>query len=128
MPALREPSALDLRAVSWQSRKKLPAIPEDSLTSRKLTADDTLIVRGSTVYVDEMDGGFEHYLMAAMRKKNVGLIMVADPMKADYIIFGNSESKRAGWAKMFFLGSGQSGEMASMSMVNRRTKVVVFSD
>jgi hypothetical protein len=107
---------------------KLPASPnETSGTPRKLTRADTLITRDSTVFVDEM-GGFEHYLMAAMRKKSVGLIVVADPMKADYIIFGNSESKRAGWAKMFFLRSGLSGEMASMTMVNRRTKVVMFSD
>jgi hypothetical protein len=96
-------------------------------TRRKITRADTLITRDSTVFVDEM-GGFEHYLMAAMRKKSVGLIVVADPMQADYIIFGNADSKRAGWAKMFFLGDGRSGEMASISMVNRNTKVVVFAD
>jgi len=107
---------------------KLPASPnETNGTPRKLTRADTLITRDATVFVDEMDG-FEHYLMAAMRKKSVGLIVVADPMQADYIIFGNAESKRAGWAKMFFLRSGLSGEMASMTMVNRRTKVVMFSD
>ena len=94
--------------------------PAETPTARKITRADTLIARDATVFVDEMDG-FEHYLMAAMRKKSVGLIVVADPMQADYIIFGNSESKRAGWAKMFFLGSGKSGEMASMTMVNRRT-------
>lgn len=93
----------------------------------KITRADTLIPENSTVFVDEMEG-FEHYLMAAMRKKSVPLIVVADPMKADFIIFGNADSKRAGWAKMFFLGSGLSGEMASMTMVNRKTKVVVFSD
>ena len=103
-------------------------LPESTASDRpKLTSSDTLIHRGGTVFVDEMDG-FEHYLMAAMRKKSVGLIVVADPMQADYIIFGNSDSKRAGWAKMFFLGSGRSGEMASITMVDRRTKVVVFAD
>jgi hypothetical protein len=101
--------------------------PSDPVGSPKLTPADTLIPRDSTVFVDEMDG-FEHYLMAAMRKKSVRLIVVADPMKADFIIFGNADSKRAGWAKMFFLGSGLSGEMAALTMVNRRTKVVVFSD
>lgn len=108
---------------------KIAATPEEvtSAIPRKMTRADTLIIRDSTVFVDEMDG-FEHYLMAAMRKKSVGLIVVADPMQADYIIFGNSDSKRAGWAKMFFLGSGRSGEMASMTMVNRRTKVVMFAD
>ncbi len=106
---------------------RLPAADNTAANSHKLTNMDTLIHRGSTVFVDEMNG-FEHYLMAAMRKKSVGLIVVADPMQADYIIFGNSDSKRAGWAKMFFLGTGKSGEMASISMVDRRTKVVVFAD
>jgi hypothetical protein len=50
--------------------------------------------------------------------------MVADPMQADFIIFGNADSKRAGWTKMFFLRSGLSGMTAGMMMVNRRTKVV----
>jgi hypothetical protein len=106
-----------------------PAIapPAEVEINRKVTRADTLIPRDSTVYIDDMDG-FEHYLSAAIRKKNVPLIMVADPVKADFIILGNSDSKRAGWAKMFFLRSGLSGEMASMTMVNRRTKVVVFAD
>jgi hypothetical protein len=99
----------------------------ESNTTSKPTRADTLIHKDATVFLDEMDG-FENYLMAALRKKSVPLIVVADPMQADYIIFGNAESKRAGWAKMFFLGSGQSGEMASMIMVDRRTKVVVFAD
>lgn len=100
---------------------------DNATVAPKPTITDTLIHRDATVYVDEMDG-FEHYLMAAMRKKSVPLIVVADPMQADYIIFGVSETKRAGWAKMFFLGTGKSGEMASISMVDRRTKVVVFAD
>jgi hypothetical protein len=95
--------------------------------AHKLTTADTLIRRDATVFVDDMNG-FEHYLMAAMRKKSVPLIVVSDPMKADYIIFGTSDTKRAGWAKMLFLGTGKSGEMASISMVDRRTKVVVFAD
>jgi hypothetical protein len=103
-------------------------LPDTNTEGRlKPTRTDTLIRRDSTVFVDEMEG-FEHYLMAAMRKKGVPLIMVADPMQADYIIFGNADSKRAGWAKMFFLRSGLSGEMASITMVDRRSKVVVFSD
>jgi hypothetical protein len=121
-PSGRTPGQLALEGVTAP-----PTSAEVVSTTRKVTRADTLIIRDSTVFVDEM-GGFEHYLMAAMRKKSVGLIVVADPMQADYIIFGNADSKRAGWAKMFFLGSGMSGEMASITMVNRRTKVVMFSD
>ena len=100
---------------------------DNAVEAHKLTVADTLIRRDATVFVDDMDG-FEHYLMAAMRKKSVPLIVVSDPTQADYIIFGISETKRAGWAKMLFLGTGKSGEMASISMVDRRTKVVVFAD
>lgn len=100
---------------------------EPERVGTKLTRADALIRRDSTVFVDEMNG-FENYLMGAMRKKSVGLIVVTDPMRADYIILGNSDSKRAGWAKMFFMGDARSGEMASIIMVDRRTKVVVFAD
>lgn len=106
----------------------LKASSESAPAARPLTKADTLIPLNASVYVDEMPDGFEHYLMSAMRKKSVPLIVVADPNQADFIIMGVSETKRAGWAKMFFLGSGQSGEMASITMVNRRSKVVVFSD
>jgi len=108
-----------------QAALESPVVEDEA--SPKLTKQDTYIRKDSTVFIDEMSG-FENYLAAAMRKKSVPLIVVADPMKADYIIFGNSSSKRAGWAKMFFLRSGASGEMASMMMVDRRTKVVVFAD
>jgi len=99
-----------------------------SINGHKITKADTLIPVDSTIYVDEMPDGFQHYLMSAMRKKSVPLIIVADPNEADFIVFGVSETKRAGWAKMLFLGTGNSGEMASITIVNRRTKVVVFSD
>lgn len=106
----------------------LAAPPSESTNTKPITKADTLIRENATVFVDEMPDGFEHYLMSAMRKKSVPLIIVADPNQADYIIFGVSETKRAGWAKMLILGSGQSGEMASITMVNRKTKIVVFSD
>jgi hypothetical protein len=95
--------------------------------TRKLTKSDTLIPTDATVYVDEM-GGFEHYVLAAMRKKSVPLIVVTDPKKADFIIIGESDTKRAGWAKMLFFGSRNSDEMAGITMFNRKTKVVVFAD
>ncbi len=95
--------------------------------THKITKADTYILRDSTVYVDEMDG-FEHYVLAAMRKKSVPLIVVTDPKKADYIIIGESDTKRAGWAKMFFFGNRRSDEMAGITMFHRRTKVVVFAD
>jgi hypothetical protein len=103
------------------------ALEMTATSDEKLTRADTRIVPDSTVYIDEM-GGFEHYLAAALRKKTVPLIVVADPMKADYIIFGESETRKAGWAKMIFFGDLRSGESAGITMVDRRTKAVVFSD
>ncbi|HKG14740.1 MAG TPA: hypothetical protein VKB12_15545, partial [Pyrinomonadaceae bacterium] len=38
------------------------------------------------------------------------------------------ESKGAGWAKKFLLGDFRGTESASITMVDRRTKVVVFAD
>ena len=102
-------------------------VKADEGAAPKPTVADTYIRRNATVYIDDM-GGFEHYLASALRKKTVPLIVVLDPMQADYIIFGVSQSKRAGWAKMFFMGDARSGEMASITMVDRRTKVVVFAD
>lgn len=43
------------------------------------------IKTGSTVYIEPM-GGYETYLAAAIAKKHVPLIVVADKDKADYLI------------------------------------------
>lgn len=51
------------------------------------------IKSGAAVYIEPMDG-FETYLAAAIAKKNVPLIVVADKEKADYFIT-SSVSQRA---------------------------------
>lgn len=43
------------------------------------------ITSGATVYIEPMDG-YETYLTAAIVKKHVPLVVVADKSKADYII------------------------------------------
>src|SRR5204863_9567495 len=72
-----------------------------------------LIPRKSRVYIAPMKSedpnkptaeGFEGYVAAALRKKNVPLIMVADRSQADFIIEGSADKKGAGWAKKIFLG------------------------
>ena len=53
------------------------------------------IKSGATVYIEPMDG-YETYLAAAIAKKNVPLIVVADKDKAEYIIQSNvSQQVRA---------------------------------
>ena len=89
-------------------------------------ATDTRIPRNSKVYIAPMDG-FETYLAAALRKKEVPLIMVTDREQADFEITGTHEKKNAGWAKTIFVNPSPSAS-ASMQVVNLKTKVVVYAD
>src|SRR5437868_15538215 len=90
-------------------------------------AADTRIPRNSKVYIAPMDG-FETYLAAAFRKKEVPLTITTEPEYADFVISGTHEKKNAGWAKTIFLGDARSSASASIQVVNMRTKVVVFAD
>lgn len=81
---------------------------------------------GSTVYIEPMDG-FENYLAAALQKKKVQVIVVADRDAADFVITGSSQHEKAGWAKVAFQRSIQSDDQASISVVNRQSSAVVFA-
>ncbi len=87
---------------------------------------DMSIPVNAKVYIAPMEG-FETYVMAAFRKKNVPLVIVNNRELAQFEITGNSESKKAGWAKTIF-GSGRSAETASISVVNIRSGVVAYAD
>jgi len=80
---------------------------------------------GSKVYIAPING-YESYLIAAIMKKEVPLIVVNSAEKADYQITGVSETVQAGWAKMLFMGSQQSNEQASIVMTNLKTGVSVW--
>ena len=86
----------------------------------------TKIVPGATVYLEPMNG-FENYLAAAFAKKKVRLVLVADKDKADYLISGVSEDKKAGWAKIVFMGNLHSDADASITMIDTKTSAVVFA-
>jgi hypothetical protein len=73
-----------------------------------------------------MLGGFENYIIAGLRNKKVPLTVVVDRGKAEYEISGVSESDKAGWAKMLFMGSQQSNEQASIKVSDLRTGAIVF--
>jgi hypothetical protein len=88
---------------------------------------DTTIPRNSRLYIAPMDG-FETYLAAAIRKKGVPIVMVADESLADFVVTGNHEKKNAGWAKTIFLGDSRSSASASMLVINVKTRVVVYAD
>jgi hypothetical protein len=50
-------------------------------------------------------GGYDIYLPAAMHKKEVPIVIVADKSKADFELSGVTESDKAGWAKIVFWGN-----------------------
>ena len=84
------------------------------------------IVAGAKVYIAPMEG-FENYLVAAFGKKKVRLIPVADQNQADYVISGTSVDKKAGWAKIAFMGNIHSDNAASITMTDRRTGAIVYA-
>lgn len=85
------------------------------------------IPAGAKVYVAPIIGGFDTYIIAGFQQKKVPLVIVTDRSKAEYEITGFSESDKAGWAKMLFLGSQQSSEHASIKMTDLKTDEVVFA-
>jgi hypothetical protein len=93
-----------------------------------------LIPRNSKVYIGrffaegEKPTGFETYLAAALRKKNVPLIMTTERDDADFEITGSADKKGAGWAKKVFMGDWRSTTSASIQVVNIKTGVVAYAD
>jgi len=83
--------------------------------------------RGARLYVSPIQNGFETYIVAGLEKKKVPVVIVTDRSKADYELTGVSETDKAGWAKMLFLGSQQTNETASIKVVNLATSNVVFA-
>jgi len=72
--------------------------------------------------------GFETYMAAALRKKGVPVIMIADRSQADFEILGSADKKGAGFAKKWLLGDFRRSTSASMSVTNLHTGVVAYAD
>jgi hypothetical protein len=96
-----------------------------------------LIPRNSKIYIAPIKSedpnkpqaqGFESYLAAALRKKDVPLIIVADRSQADFIIEGSADQKGAGTAKKILLGDFRKSTSASITVTNLRTGVVAYAD
>jgi hypothetical protein len=100
--------------------------PAAAVPTAPATAASMKIVTGAKVYIAPMEG-FESYLVAAFGKKKVQLIPVADQSQADYVISGTSVDKKAGWAKMAFMGNIHSDNAASITMTDRRTGAIVYA-
>lgn len=80
----------------------------------------------NSVYISPMNG-FETYLAAAFSKKKVPLTVVADQARAQYVITGTSDEKKAGVAKMLIFGQIHSDDSASFQMADQTTGAVVFA-
>ena len=93
---------------------------------KSITQSSKGIERGSKFFVAPMEGGFDTFLVAAIVKKQVPVVVVNDRAKADYEITGISDSEKAGWAKMFFMGSDSSKEQASVKVVEIKSGEVVY--
>jgi hypothetical protein len=72
--------------------------------------------------------GFETYMAAAMRKKGVPVIMVADRSQADFEIEGSADKKGAGFAKKWLLGDFRRSTSASLTVTNLHTGVIAYAD
>ena len=90
------------------------------------TVNNAKIPSYSKIYVAPIAGGFENYIIAGLRNKKVPLTVVIDRSKADYEISGVSDSEKAGWAKMLFIGSQNSNEQASIKISDLKTGAVIF--
>jgi hypothetical protein len=117
------PSAL-LRSQELSQPKK-EDVPSSASTTSAISNEP--LPKGARIYVAPISNGFETYITAGIEKKKVPVVIVADRSKADYELTGVSDSDRAGWAKMLFLGSQQTNEAASIKIVNLRTGDVVFA-
>src|SRR5262245_16030846 len=67
-------------------------------TAPAVAASEPALPAGSKVYIAPMDG-FETYLIAALDKKKVPLVVVTKKEEAEFEISGNSDAQKAGWAK-----------------------------
>lgn len=97
-----------------------------ALSSLVFGGDGKSIPVGAKIYVEASDG-FDTYLAAALQKKKVPVVVVAEKEKADYELQGVSDHQKAGWAKVIFLGQIHSDEQASIRLVDLKTSEVVFA-
>jgi hypothetical protein len=94
--------------------------------SSAAASSEKRVEKGAKIYVAPMEGGFDISLVAALVKKQVPVTVVTESAKADYEISGISQSDKAGWAKMLFLGTDASNEQASIKVVDLKSGEVVF--
>jgi len=119
--------ANEAKPASEIAKEAAPDLKQASSDEGKLaTVNNAKIPSYSKVFVAPMMGGFENYIIAGLRNKKVPLTVVVDRSKAEYEISGVSESEKAGWAKMLFIGVQNSNEEASIKIAHLKTGAVIF--
>ena len=122
-----KPASETKSASGEQSKQAASDLKSASTDEGQLaTVNNAKIPAYAKVYVAPMLGGFENYIIAGFRNKKVPLTVVVDRSKAEYEISGVSESEKAGWAKMLFMGSQNSNEQASIKVSDLKTGAVIF--
>lgn len=121
--------AVLLSAPRLHSQEPAPYTAKANTPTESLTPVITneSLPKGARIYVAPIQNGFETYITAGLEKKKVPVVVVVDRTKADYELSGVSDSDKAGWAKMLFLGSQQTNESASIKIINLKTGNVVFA-
>ena len=116
-------------AALLESQEPSTPTKEDVMSrdSKESVITNESLPKGARICISPISNGFETYITAGLEKKKVPVIVVADRSKAEYELTGVSDSDRAGWAKMLFLGSQQTNEAASIKIVNLKTGDVVFA-
>ena len=82
---------------------------------------------GAKVFINPMKDGFETNLAEALKAKKVPVEIVTDKSKADFEISGTSDTKKAGAAKIIFMGSWHSSEQASITLTNLKSGESVWA-
>jgi hypothetical protein len=124
--------ALLTLSVAASAQDATPKAAAAATAADKFTAE--LIPRNSKIFINKFvaegdrSTGFETYLAAAIRKKNVPVILVTSLDDADFEISGSADKKGAGWAKKLLAGDFRSTTSASIQVVNTKTGVVAYAD
>lgn len=105
------------------------AVPTDPFLAMRIPLNSKIYIapfksEDSTKPVE----GFETYMAAAIRKKGVPVIMVAERSQADFEIEGSADKKGAGFAKKWLLGDFRRSTSASLTVTNLRTGVIAYAD
>jgi hypothetical protein len=86
-----------------------------------------VIAPNTKVYI-EPNEGFETYIRAAFEKKKVPLLIVVEKDKADLVVTSTVVSgKEPGLATAIFLGKRNANQDASVSLVDIKSGVVMYS-